>query len=531
MRKVLLLSICCLLSACVASSQVSSSANGISFVHLNDTYRISAVEDGTAGGLGRVVTHLRKLKAAGKDVRLLHGGDFLYPSLESQLWDGQQMVDAFNTLAAIAPMTVVAGNHEFDRRTSEQLEAAMLASYFEWIGDNYTLATASADVNDMLKSRFTMQVGGKTVGIFALTLHADDGGNERSYLSIDKDYLAAAEAAIEAFEADGVDAIVGLTHLHMWQDREIAGLRARHPRFVFVAGGHEHEPEYEVLTTHSAAIVKGSSNARDIWQIDLHFDVDGAPSINAQEIVMDVSVAEDPAYQEVERKWRAALLQKFPFLEAKVGVATVPMDAREVTVRNSESSWGNFIADQMRGAFGEPSDLSFVNSGTLRLDDWIKGDILFEDIGRTFGFSSHLRHLNVTGAEFKTILEAGYRGFGPSKGYFPQVSGFRVCVDPSRAEYSRIVSIEVPVDGTWQTMDPAKDYSLVVPDFLYGGGDGYDIPNDRPASPPGSELKYRVLDAILNAQGAGQTVGQPITKENRRFHRLLEAKEPCFFGS
>jgi 2',3'-cyclic-nucleotide 2'-phosphodiesterase (5'-nucleotidase family) len=169
------------------------------------------------------------------------------------------------------------------------------------------------------------------------------------------------------------------------------------------------------------------------------------------------------------------------------------MDAREEQIRSSESSWGNFIADQMRVAFGKPqADLAFLNSGTLRIDDIIEDDILFEDIGRTFGFSSFLRHTTVTG-------EAGYRGGPHAQGYFPQVSGFRVCVDPSRPEFDRIVSLQVPGETGWSEIGEDAEYVLVVPDFLYGGGDGYDIPKDRFASRPASELKYLVLDAILRA--------------------------------
>ena len=102
------------LSACATASRTQSS--GLTFIHLNDTYRVGAVEDGNAGGFSRVVTLVRELQAQGRDVRILHGGDFLYPSLESQLWDGLQMVDAMNFVDAVAPMYVTAGNHEFDRR-------------------------------------------------------------------------------------------------------------------------------------------------------------------------------------------------------------------------------------------------------------------------------------------------------------------------------------------------------------------------------------------------------------------------------
>ncbi|MCJ7591808.1 MAG: 5'-nucleotidase C-terminal domain-containing protein, partial [Woeseiaceae bacterium] len=275
--------------------------------------------------------------------------------------------------------------------------------------------------------------------------------------------------------------------------------------------------------------MKGASNARVIWIVDLDFDAAGLPIIAAQRRDLDTSVAVDAEYRVLEDRRRKLLLDKFPFLEARVGTAALAMDAREEAIRSTESSWGNFIVDQMRAAFGKPAaDLAFINSGTLRIDDVIEGDILFEDIGRTFGFSSLLRYTTVTGAEFKQIMEAGYRGEGGAQGYFPQVSGFRICVDRSRKDGDRIVSLELPVDDGWSEIVADTTYSLVVPDFLYGGGDGYRIPRDRPASRPASELKYRVLDAILVAQGQGLKVGVAVDKENRRYHELRESKERCF---
>jgi 5'-nucleotidase len=125
-------------------------------------------------------------------------------------------------------------------------------------------------------------------------------------------------------------------------------------------------------------------------------------------------------------------------------------------------------------------------------------------------------------------MEAGYRGGPVAQGYFPQVSGFRICVDQSRPEFNRIVSLQVPTDDGWAEIGTEDEYVLVVPDFIYGGGDGYEIPQDRFASRPASELKYLVLDAILRAQGAGEKVGEPITRDNRRIHLLREPTEACF---
>jgi len=529
MKRILILSVCTFFVACAATTTSVRGPSGLTFVHLNDTYRVGAVEDGTAGGFGRVVTVIRELQAAGKDVHILHGGDFLYPSLESQLWNGLQMVDAFNFMDAIAPMHVVAGNHEFDRRTPEHLINAIKASDFDWLGDNYSFNTGNPEVDAALQKAFTVEHEGKTIGIFSLTAHADHGGNDRDYVPIDNDYSGIAEKVIEYFESIGVDAIVGLTHLYMSHDLEIARLRTKHPTFVFVGGGHDHEPEYSPLSDTSAAVMKGASNARVIWSIDMSFDGAGLPVIETRTLNLDETVAIDPKYQVLDDKWRGQLLERFPFLEARIGTAALKMDAREVAVRSVESSWSNFIVDQMRVAFGEPAaDLAFINGGTLRIDDMIEDDIRFEDIGRTFGYSSFLRHTTVSGAEFRQIMEAGYRGDGGTQGYFPQVSGFRICIDRSRFEGDRIVSLQVPTDGGWQKIDSDKQYSLVVPDFIYGGGDGYQIPKDRPASPPASELKYLVLDAVLAAQAQGLGVGVAVDSQNRRFHELRESKQPCF---
>ena len=246
-------------------------------------------------------------------------------------------------------------------------------------------------------------------------------------------------------------------------------------------------------------------------------------------IKLDETIATDADYEILDMRWRRKLLETIPFLPAQIGTAAIRLDAREVTIRNEESSWANFIVDQMRAAFGEPAaDFAFVNSGTLRIDDYVAEDITFEDVGRTFGFSSYLRHLVLTGSDFKVVMEAGYRGTGPSKGYFPQISGFRVCVDRSRLDGDRIIQLQLPVESGWDDIEPDKDYLVVAPDFLYRGGDGYDFSKARDVSRPGSELKYLVLDAIIRAQAAGQTIGEPVNPDEPRIAMLAEGQDKCF---
>ena len=90
------------------------------------------------------------------------------------------------------------------------------------------------------------------------------------------------------------------------------------------------------------------------------------------------------------------------------------------------------------------------------------------------------------------------------------------------------MSLQVPVDNDWQEIDPGKDYTLVVPDFLYRGGDGYQLPKDRPVSRPGSELKYLVLDGIVRAQAEGRAVGVPVDPGNPRTEIHEAGDAQCF---
>jgi 2',3'-cyclic-nucleotide 2'-phosphodiesterase (5'-nucleotidase family) len=275
--------------------------------------------------------------------------------------------------------------------------------------------------------------------------------------------------------------------------------------------------------------MKGASNARAIWRIDVTFGGDGLPQIQTRMLDMDAGVAVDADLERINRKWRSKLLELYPFLEAKIGEAAFPLDATEETTRSEETAWGNFIVDQMLTAFGErAADFAFINSGSLRIDDFIAGDISFEDIGRTFGFSSFLRYMTLSGAEFRQVMEAGYRGAGGSQGYFPQIAGFRVCVDRDQALGRRIVSLEVPDGDIWQEIDVNREYTLVVPDFLYRGGDGYELPQGRPASRPGSELKYLVLDAVFRAHAEGRAIGEPVNATNPRFVELGSGRENCW---
>ena len=495
-----------LLAAPLAGQEFRPAA---AFLQLNDVYRIDAVENGAAGGLGRVVTLAEQVRRrTGVPVRILHAGDFIAPSLESRYFAGLQMIDALNYLHARAPLIAVPGNHEFDDRRPAMLADAIAASRFPWLAENVRLDTGAPAVDRALGADTVIEAGGMRIGIFTVTFM----DAPRTYATEDTAHLASARRQIRALEAAGVDAIVGLTHLPLETDRRIAALRANHPKLLWIAGGHEHFLIHQPLTDSTAAITKGDSNARRVWQVVLGTR-GGMPALDADSVPLDPSIAVDRGYaREVEAVWAARIREKVPFFDQVIGRAGTRMDATEETVRNAESAWGNWLTDVMRTAYPTvPADVAVLNGGAIRIDDAIQGEIRWEHLARTFGFPTRVALVWLTGEDLReTVLEQSVSG-GRGEGRFLQVSGLRFAFDRRLPVGDRVTSVEIRRGDAYVPLDEDAVYVVAVPDYLFGGGDGYHF-HDRArlSVPPGPELKLMAFDALTAAYAAGRAIAPAV---------------------
>jgi 5'-nucleotidase len=482
------------------------------FLQLNDVYRIDAVENGAAGGLGRTVTVVeRTRRETHLPTMVLHAGDMIAPSLESRYFAGQQMIDALNFVAARAPLLVVPGNHEFDEKEPGMLAGALKASRFPWMAGNARLHTGDPAADARLSPRDTvLSMGDLKVGVFTLT-YIDA---PRGYVDVDTAYVAAAERQIRALEARGADAIVGLTHLDHAVDRRIAALRRTHPRLVWIAGGHEHFLIRDDLSDSTALITKGDSNARRIWRVLLGRGAGGAPTARGEVVVLDSTVAVDPAYQrEVQQKWAARIREKIPFFDTRIGTSTTRLDGTEETVRNAESSWGSWLADQMRTTFPDVrTDVAVLNGGAIRVDDAFTGEIRWEHLARTFGFPTRVGLVWLRGRDLRElVLERAVSG-GRGEGRFLQVSGVRFTFDRRLPVGDRVTAVQVQEPGgSWAALDDARVYTVAVPDYLYGGGDGYTFKNAAIMTvPPGPDVRLAAFDALAAAYAQGRAIAPQV---------------------
>ena len=127
--------------SCTAST---NSEQGFTILGINDVYRIEGVNQGVNGGLARVRSLRVELEKENQKVLLLHGGDFLFPSLLSRQYNGKQMIDVLNLMDGRSNgfddrMYVTFGTHEFDKDNEDEAEilnSRIAESQFPWVASN-----------------------------------------------------------------------------------------------------------------------------------------------------------------------------------------------------------------------------------------------------------------------------------------------------------------------------------------------------------------------------------------------------------
>ena len=257
----------------------SSDDGKISFtiLQLNDVYEISSIQGGKYGGMARVETVHQELVAKNKNTLLVMAGDFLNPSLlgtmkhEGVRVRGKQMIEVMNAMS----FDVVAfGNHEFDI-PKKDLQKRMDESNFSWISSNVFNKTA-----DSIKQFYQELSGVKRLvkGSFIKEIFDEDGTKIKvGFISVcipsnPKDYVLYKDmfsAIVKEYESikNKVDIVIGLTHVKIEHDREIAKLL---PNIPLIMGGHEHTNKNEMIG--NVRITKADANAKTAYIHSINYD-------------------------------------------------------------------------------------------------------------------------------------------------------------------------------------------------------------------------------------------------------------------
>ena len=429
----------------------------VTLLQVNDVYQFAPVDQGTRGGLGRIMTLKRSIQQENPNTMLLMSGDTISPSVESITYKGAQMIEAWN---AIGLDYATFGNHEFDFGP-DVLKQRIGESKFGWIAANVVDKQSNQPFGNA-KPYVVREFGGVKIGIFGLVLPetkiTSKPGDNVEFLNP----CETAKAIVSELHGQGVKVVVALTHLSMREDKEVA----RCAGVNLIIGGHEHT----LLESHAgnAPIFKMTSDARELGRIDLNISPTGElESIDWKVIPVDSTTPEAPEFTAIYKKYAALLAE----LATPIGSTRVALDARSKENRTRETNVGNFITDAFRKATA--ADVGFMNGGSVRADSIIgPGKLTQRDLLSTLPFKNKLVKIEVTGATLRAALEHGVsRSAEDSEpGGFPQVSGIQFTFDASRPPGSRVV--EAKVNGL--PIDDAKKYSLTTTTFTgLDGGDGY----------------------------------------------------------
>jgi 2',3'-cyclic-nucleotide 2'-phosphodiesterase (5'-nucleotidase family) len=453
----------------------------IQLLLVNDVYVLEPVAG--RGGLARVATLARELRAQTPHTLLALAGDTLSPSLLSTLRQGAQMIEGWN---AVGLDLATFGNHEFDFGAAVLAER-MRESRFPWLSANVLNRVSGLPFGGARAGR-AWDFDGVRVGVIGLTTPAAARtSNPGPGLRFD-DPLAAGRAALAALGP--LTLKVAVTHLPLREDRELAAALA----LDAILGGHDHDPMLH--EDGRAVIVKAGADALNVGQVEYEIRCGAVIARRQRLIPVDERLAEAPDVVALVQKQAALLARE---LDVEVGRTPVALDARESLTRREETPLGRFFAALLRDRVG--AQVGLLNSGAIRGNRVIPaGPVTKRDIRGLLPFSNTVTLLEVTGAALRAALERSVDELPRPTGHFLQTAGIRMTVDPARSPGQRVGPIEI--EG--RPLDPASRYRVAVPDYLARGQDGYSMlgasrvllaPEDGPG----------MIETILDGLAAGRS--------------------------
>jgi len=417
---------------------------------------------------------------------LLDGGDMFQGTAPSNRTYGATVVELYNTLGySVAAL----GNHEWDWGR-DSLRARMHQARYPILGANVR-AASGGDV-DWVRDDTLLTVGTVKVGVIGLTT-VETPRTTMAVNVADLRFVPLAPVVNErarALRARGADAIIVVAHAGAFCQRgssaeptcdgEIVELaRGITERVDAIVSGHTHS----LVNTHvnGIAIVQARSHGRSVGVVDVSLGTSGEASVAVRDVLPD-SVAADPAVDALVKRVVAAVTAEMSRPIAQI--------AEPLRRSGRQYALGNLIADAQRAA--GKADVAVMNNGGIRAD-LQAGQATYGSLFEIQPFGNTLVRLTVRGRDLRTYLE---RLIGRNE-LNAHVSGLHLVYAPAKPLGSRIASVTM-ADGR-----PLRDdatYTLVLTNFLLGGGDGLGLSDEAMKTEPLNMTDIDALVAYVRAQ-------------------------------
>lgn len=461
------------------------------------------------GGAARASTVIRQIRQQVDNTLLLDAGDQFQGTLYYNLFKSQPIAEVMNAMGYQA-MTI--GNHEFDDGPPE-LRRFIDDVNFPLVSANIN-ASAEVSLAGKIAPSTIITVNGEPIGVVGLTTEdtaniASPGPNVSFQARV-----PAMQQAVNDLLAQGIDRIIGLTHIGYADDLALAQAITG---VDVIVGGHSHTflrtPQTSIVVAPGATdtpagsyptvvtatdgspvlIVQAFQWGRYLGNLNVTFSPTGLVSAwSGNPIFMTNTIPLDPVITNILSPTYTAPVAALG--STVVGTTTVDMPLLSGSVqicRRVECLLGNFVTDAMLWKVNQTLPVSqhyqiaLQNGGGLRASITAL-TVTVGEVLEVLPFGNTIATLELTGTHIITALENGLANVAASgDGRFPQVGGLRYLWDFYRPVGSRVISVEVWNADTsaWLPLNPSARYRVVTNNFMRAGGDGYTVLRDFAINP------------------------------------------------
>jgi 2',3'-cyclic-nucleotide 2'-phosphodiesterase (5'-nucleotidase family) len=434
------------------------------------------------GGISRVAALVKKTRREnekiGASTLVLVAGDILQGTPMSTVFRGEPDVLAMNEIG-VSAMTV--GNHEFDFGIDNLFALRKLAK-FPFISSNIVWKESGElafepTVAFRISEGVTLTVIGATTRDLLTTTKPSN---------VEKvDALNSVETVEEHYApAIRKGPVILLSHSSAATDSMIA---AAAPGLAAIIGGHDQVLFNPYRTVGNVPVFQAFEKGRFLGRID--FAIDPATGdtkiLSWGYIPITAELPKDPGVEGLVASYASRLDAEF---KEVIGENREFLDGERERIRYEETNLGDWITDIMREFTG--ADVALINAGSLRasID---RGPVTVESVFKAMPYENELLTVNLTGAELLEVLTRSVRATREEEdGGFLHVSGIRFTID------GRIPK-EILVGG--RPLDPAATYRAAITDFMYSGGDGYDVFAGKGAVDTKLPLRELIVDTVRSS--------------------------------
>jgi sulfur-oxidizing protein SoxB len=412
------------------------------FVALGKTY-------GRMGGMDRVATVVKSIRAARPDSILLDGGDTWHGSMTSFLTKGQDMVNVMNALGTDA----MTSHWEWTYGTERVKEVVETQLKFPFLGAN--IFDAEWD-EPAFEPYNIFEKGGLRIAVIGQAFPYMPIANpkwmfpEYSF-GIREERM---QEVVDEVRAEGVDLVVCLSHNGFDVDRKMAG---RVQGIDVILTGHTHDAIPEPVLVGETILIASGSHGKFVSRLDL--DVRDGRMMGFRHKLIPIFA--DVIMPDADM---ATLIdaERAPFkaqLEEKIGTTESLLYRRG----NFQGTWDDLICDAIRSE----RDAQIAMSPGVRWGaSLMPGDaITREDIHNVTSMTyGACYRTEMTGETLRTILEdVADNLFNPDPYYqqggdMVRVGGLGFSIDVSQEIGKRIGTLTLTDTG--EAIDAAKSYTV-----------------------------------------------------------------------